>query len=399
MTIVKIGIYSLLVDLLLMALKFVLARLTGSLALHADAFHSLADVISSIVLIIGLAISGRKSRNFPYGLYKIENIVAIVISLTLFFTGYEIMRQTILGVEIPVHELWLPISILPTAVIPYLFSRYEAKIGRKFNSPSLIADASQFRVDVFVSSIVFIGVLGQSFGIPLDRIAAGVIAIFVGYSAWGLLIGSMRVLLDASVSRETVEKIKELIKEEPAVAEIENVIGRNSGRFIFIEAAIKLRVSELREAHLISQKIERKIKGTIANIDHISIHYGPQKKTLTRYAIPLVSKTGEISDSLGEAPFFAFVDLDSSEGILQQKIENNPYLAVEGIKGIRVAEFLSSYKPDVVVARENLNGRAPGYVFTAFGTDTAMTEAKTLDEFLGQFNMPGPMNDDMNLKA
>ena len=52
---------------------------------------------------------------------------------------------------------------------------------------------------------------------------------------------------------------------------------------------------------------------------------------------------------------------------------------------LRVAEFLAGYRPDVVVAREDLLGRAPGYVFAAAGTDTRKTEAQTVNEFLGQF--------------
>jgi len=73
--IVRIGIYSLVVNLILVAAKLTLSFVTGSLALRADAIHSAVDVFASIALIIGLVISGRKSKNFPYGLYKIENLV------------------------------------------------------------------------------------------------------------------------------------------------------------------------------------------------------------------------------------------------------------------------------------------------------------------------------------
>ncbi len=71
----KVGIYSLLVNIILVAVKLVLSFITGSLALRADAIHSGVDVVGSVALIIGLAISNRKSKNFPYGLYKACQII------------------------------------------------------------------------------------------------------------------------------------------------------------------------------------------------------------------------------------------------------------------------------------------------------------------------------------
>lgn len=76
---VRVGIYSLCVNLFLVAIKFALSIITSSLALRADAFHSLVDVFASIALMLGLKISHRKSKAFPYGLYKVENLVSIII--------------------------------------------------------------------------------------------------------------------------------------------------------------------------------------------------------------------------------------------------------------------------------------------------------------------------------
>ncbi len=387
-TLVRIAIYSLLVDGVLMAGKFALARLTGSLALHADALHSLVDVLSSVVLILGLLLSTRKSRDFPFGLYKAENIVELVISGALFFTAYEILRQTVFGVEVPTHELWVPLASLTFAIVPYLFSRYELKQAKRFNSPGLMADARQFRMDVLGSAIVFGGLLGQSLGISLDRFAAGAVALIVGYAAWGLMIGSMRVLLDASVDHGTVEKIRSLLKAEPTVSEVDSVTGRNSGRFVFVEAAVTLRVSDLTRASLIARNLEERVKSTVPNVDRVLIRYGPQAKNLIRYAIPLATGNGygPIGEAFAESPYFAVVDLDPLKAsVVKHEVAANPHLNAEGAKGVRVAEFLTGYQPDVVVAREILQGRAPGYVFAAAGTETGKTEAKTVAELLGQF--------------
>jgi len=86
----RVAVLSLLVNLTLVGIKLTLSYFSGSLALRADAVHSLVDVFGSTALILGIFISGRKSKSFPYGLYKVENLVAVIISLLLFLTAYEI---------------------------------------------------------------------------------------------------------------------------------------------------------------------------------------------------------------------------------------------------------------------------------------------------------------------
>jgi cation diffusion facilitator family transporter len=383
--IVRIGMYSLAVNLVLVAAKLTLSLITGSLALRADAIHSLVDVFASIALILGLVISGRKSRNFPLGLYKVENLVSAIISLLLFLTAYEIVTEAIHGRTAGSYGSWVLGVVAILILVPFFFGRYELSAGRKYNSPSLIADGSQFRADVLGSSIVFIGLLGQLFGFPLDRIAAGIIALFIAYAAWGLLASSMRVLLDASVSSEVLEKVRSLIQAEPSVSAVQNLVGRNSGRFIFVQATITMRTTDLRKAHMVSEKIEQAIKNAVPNIDRVVIHYEPETKVQKRYAVTLSDREGQISEDFGKSPYFAMVDIDTREKtVIRQEVVANPYHEVEKGRGIEVADFLLTYKPDIVVAREVLVGKGPGYVLADTGAETLQTEAKSLDELLSQ---------------
>jgi cation diffusion facilitator family transporter len=391
--IVRIGIYSLAVNLILVAAKLSLSFITGTLALRADAIHSLVDVFASAALIIGLVISGRKSKNFPYGLYKLENLVSAIISLLLFFSAYEILTEAIRGsTAARSYGFWVLVVVTILILVPFFFGRYELKAGKKYNSPSLIADGSQFRADVLGSSVVLIGLLGQLLGFPLDRIAAGIVALFIGYAAWGLLVSSMRVLLDASVSYEILEKVRSLIQAEPSVSVVQNLVGRNSGRFIFVETTITVRITDLKKAHLASQKIEKAIKSAVPNIDRVLIHYEPETKTQQRYVITLSNREGQVSQDFGKSTYFALVDIDSTEKmIVRQEIVANPYREVEKGRGIKVAEFLLTYKPDVIIAGESLTHKGPGYALNDAGTVIRQTEAKSLDELLDQ--MMGSQNE------
>jgi len=89
----KVGLYSIGINLLLVGIKVFLSLLSGSVALFADAIHSFTDVISSATVLAGIRISKRKSKNFPYGLYKVENFVSLLSSIFIFLAGYEIITR------------------------------------------------------------------------------------------------------------------------------------------------------------------------------------------------------------------------------------------------------------------------------------------------------------------
>jgi cation diffusion facilitator family transporter len=364
--------------------KLFLSIVAGSLSLRADAIHSLVDVFASIALILGLAISSRKSKNFPYGLYKVENIVSIIISLLLFLTAYEIALEAIKGDHAAIgHEGWILAAVAALIPVPFIFGSYVVSIGKKANSPSLIADGSQFKADVLTSSLVFLALLGQRFGLPLDRYAAIVITFFIIKAGWEILLGGMRVLLDASVNAETLEKIRSLIRDEPAVSTVTEVIARNSGRYLFLEASVTLRITDLKRAHLASQRIEEKIRNEIPNVDRVIIHYEPLSKSQLRYAVPLAGLGGKVGQHFGESPYFALIDIDLKQRRLQgQEVIVNPHKDLPKGKGLKVAKFLLSYKPDVVLTKESLAGKGPGYAFAEAGVETVQTEAGSLEELV-----------------
>jgi len=193
----------------------------------------------------------------------------------------------------------------------------------------------------------------------------------------------MRVLLDASIDLRTLDAIRAVINNDPAVAEVKDVTGRNSGRYVFVEANITLRTPDLERAHQISKRIERLIAKAVPNVDHIIIHYEPRHTTKIRYAVPLANHEGLISGHFGEAPYFALVDID----ILKRNVERteviaNPHQHVTKGKGLTVANFLVTFKPDIVATREDLAGKGPGYVFADGGIETEQTDAHDLGTFI-----------------
>jgi predicted Fe-Mo cluster-binding NifX family protein len=222
-------------------------------------------------------------------------------------------------------------------------------------------------------------------GLPLDRVAAGVVALLIAYAAWNLLVNSMRVLLDASASPEVLERARALILAEPMVGEIRSLVGRNSGRYVFIETVITVRTGDLNKAHALSERIERAVKGGVPNVDRVLVHCEPEAKTQLRYAVPLADRAGRFSEDFGKSPYFALIDIDRASGAeVRHEVVANPYGELEKGRGIKVAGFLMTYKPDTVIARENLTGKGPGYALSDGGVEVRQTEARSLDELLNE---------------
>lgn len=396
---VRVAIYSLLVNAGLVFIKLALSFSTGSLSLAADAIHSFIDIIGSVALIVGLIISQRKSSRFPYGMYKVENFVAVIIALLLFGTAYEIVYQALFSAsEIREFSPWVLVLVAALIFVPFLFGRYEVRRGTQFNSPGLIADGKNFTSDVLASTIVFLGLLGQYMQFPVDRIAAIIVALFIVRAGWGILVNGMRVLLDASIDIQALDTIRSTILRDPAVVEVRKIMGRNSGRYVFIEADIILRIPDLERAHRISERIERSIAKAVPNVDHITIHYEPRPATMIRYALPLTSHEGLISAHFGEAPYFAIVDIGvSSRRVERTEVIANPYQHVTKGKGITVANFLVTFRPDIVVTREDLAGKGPGYVFADGGIETLQTDEDDMSTFIQRsLKKENPQPDDIH---
>ena len=382
MNVERWGWYSIGVNVVLAAINLIIAFASRSLAVEAEMIHNIVDLLAAVAVLVGLKLSTRKSKVFPYGLYKLENVVAVVLAGMIFFTAYEIAHDAIFApTRLATVDLWMLGGVVLATAIPLVFSHFELRAAQEANSPSLIAEAKEYRTHVFTSGLVFAALLAQRFNFPLDRVAALVIVIAIGKTGWDLLSDGMRVLLDASLDPETLLQIREIIADEPVVAELKWVTGRNAGRFRFVEAEVTLRVRDLEKAEATTRHIETQIRQAVPYVERVLIHAEPMERTYLRYAVPLANPDGTISEHLGEAPYFALVTVRLAGGAIEeQQIVANPHKDLERAKGIQVAEWLVAQKVDVVLMRESLRGRGPVYVFGDAGVEMEETEAVTLSE-------------------
>ena len=342
---------------------------------------------AAAAVVLGLKLATRKSRAFPYGLYKVENLVAAGLAVMIFFTAYEIVSGVFLEpATTPEVNVWMLASLIVTLI----FSHFELRVARCSNSPALMADAREYRVHAYTTGLAFAALLSSWFDLPLDRIAALIIVIViviviviaVAKTGWDLLADALRVLLDASLDAKSLGEISRIIAADPAVSDIKWITGRNAGRFRFVEAGVTLRPTELAKVEIAVARVETSVRAALPQVERVLLHVEPNASTCNLYAIPVADLAGAISEHFGEAPYFAFVAVDRRSGAVEeQNVRANPYRNEERAKGLRVAEWLTAQKVDRVIVPKNLEGKGPAYVFREAGVEVERSDARTVVEF------------------
>jgi cation diffusion facilitator family transporter len=387
----RVALYSILVNVFLLGLNLVMATYSGSLALLAETAHNLADLAASAAVLVGLKLSQRKSGAFPYGLYKIENIAAIIVGLFIFLTAYEIAKEALVesGREILMHPVIL-LGVMTAALVPWLFSRYEIRVARAVNSPSLMAEAKEFQAHVLSSGLVFAALLGQWIGWPLDWPAALLIVLWIVRAGWETLTSGMRVLLDASIDAKTLQRVRHVIERQPAVVEVRSLLGRNAGRYRFLEVEIGVRSQSVEKAHQVSHAIEAEIRNEIPFVERVLIHVEPVAKSVVRIAVPLTDQSGAVSRHFGLAPYFALADRQTATGqTVGQMIITNPFADHPKGRGLEVAHWLLEHHVDVVITPDDIRDKGPGHALGDAGATVILSEATTLTQAIGELPAAG----------
>jgi cation diffusion facilitator family transporter len=376
--------YSAALNLSLTAAKGIVALYSGSTAVLSEVVHSLTDVFGSLSVWAGITLSKKKSSRFPWGLYKAENIAAVISALFIFLMAYEISKGIFVERQRVLKNVDLSVAALVLMSIPvYLFARHEKKKGRELNSPSLIADAKHWLSDLAPLGVVAAGLAVSGIFSHADKVAALVVIVFVLRSGYGIMKDSLKSLLDASVDAVTLNKLRTIVSGFREVEEIIAINARNSGRFIFVYLDLRLPVRKLKDAYAVIARIEESVRRDIPFIERVIIRYGPIEKGYMRYAVPLSDRAGTVSEHFGSAPFVACWNRDTSNGkLLSQEIIENPFSGLEKGKGIKLAELIVERGVDILYTRELFDGKGPEYVLSDAAVEVRPTDMKTLRELM-----------------
>lgn len=384
----KAAKYSTYANIFLMLMKGVVGLLSGSLALIADAIHSLVDILASFAVFIGLKLSQRKPDElFPYGYYRIETFVSLIVSIIIIITGFEIGLESFSYILNP-SKLMLPFlalfASLVSLFVSYFFAVYKEKIGKEIKSQALINDGRHSLLDVISSGIVLSGIILEYLGLKGFQGFAGIlIAILIVYLGLKLARYDMLVLLDACIDQESLQILKETVLKVKGVKGIHDIKVRRSGPYLFAEFHIELeRGTSLKRIEEIISQISSRVKEEIPSMDHLIIQPETRAEDYMLIAAPLKDNKGldsSISPHFGRAEYFIIASV-KDDRIRYFKIVENPGKELEKKRGIKAAEMLKDENIDVLIIDHLSEG--PSYVLSQHILCTIKPEGTSLEDII-----------------
>lgn len=384
-TAAKYSIYS---NLFLAVIKGIVGSLSGSVALIADSIHSFSDIFSSLAVYFGLKISQKKpNQKFPYGYYKVETLVSIIISLIIIITGFEIAFESFNDflnpsiIEFPILSL---LTALISAIVSYILARYKTDIGKQIGSQALLNDGNHSLMDVFSSLIVFIGIFASFIGyIAVQGLSGLLISLLIVYIGLKLVKEDILTLLDAGVDSEKFERMRKIALNMEAVKGVPDIKIRKSGPYLFAEIHLELKRGEsVKNATEISKKLEEKLKTEIRDLDNLVVQIEPLEKDYDIVAAPLRNNRGlssEITTHFGRSPFFIIAKVKNGT-IEYYKIIENTAKVDETKKGINAAKLLKKESVDVLIINHLSEG--PKNILENYLKATVNANGNNLEEIL-----------------
>ena len=275
------GLVSVILNLLLFVLKYYAGIASASLALIADAWHTLSDSLTSLVVILGIKLSSKKpDKEHPFGHCRWEQISALIIAILLALIGVEFMKDAI--AKLRGHEAadfgWLAyLATVASIVLKEGLARYAFYIARKTGNAAVKADGWHHRSDALSSLMVLAGLFLSPYFWWIDSVLGMLISFMLFYAAYGIIREAVNKILGEEPSEEVIGKVEQIVKAEMGnVAYPHHYHIHHYGDHIEFTFHIQVPGEEtVEEAHRKATLIEMQIK-TELKID-ATIHIEPLK--------------------------------------------------------------------------------------------------------------------------
>lgn len=283
----KTLIISVIVNVFLSFTKIIFGVIYYSQALITDGFHSLSDLITDIVGLIGNKLAHKPAdNNHPYGHGRIEYVTGIIIGIVIFFLGVTLFIDNIYQPHYIPNGIIIVVIIF-TIVVKYLLSRYIINQGRKYNNNILIASGSESRMDVLSSVVVLLSFLGSKLSsisnvfVYSDKVGSVIVSILIIKVAVDILRENVTSVIGEGVDDlELLNQIKKIIrKSSKKIKNIDqiNLLKYGSYYKAVIDLSIDCDISFL-ESHAITRKVKTNLLYKMAAIKYITVHVNAYKE-------------------------------------------------------------------------------------------------------------------------
>jgi len=272
---------SILGNLLLFIIKFLFGTSLNSISLIAEGFHSLSDVLTSIVVLLGFKMGDKPpDKEHPYGHGRLEQIATIIIAIMLLIVSYDLIKDSLKRIlspqKVSFNYLVLIFMIL-SALFKEWMARFSIYLGKKINSSTLIADAWHHRSDAIASILVGIGLIFVNLNLYfLDGILGIGVSLLLAWIGIELLKSSSSFLIGEAPNEELLKNIEQIVLSTPGVLNMHDLMIHDyqNNKIISLHVEIDENLSA-KDAHKIALEVQDKLKKKIEN-SNISVHIDPK---------------------------------------------------------------------------------------------------------------------------
>ena len=221
-------------NVLLFLGKYLAGRLSGSIAMTADAFNNLSDAGSSVITLLGFRMAAKKpDPGHPFGHGRIEYLSGVAVSLIIIVVGVQLGLESIDKIMSPepVDAGLVPMLVLVASICVkgYMFA-YNRGIGRKINSPGMSATAMDSLSDSIATSVVLISMLLARFAdVNVDGWGGAAVAVFIIFSGFKAAKETLSPLLGNPPDPQLVRDITDIVMSHPEVLNVHDLIVHDYG--------------------------------------------------------------------------------------------------------------------------------------------------------------------------
>ena len=290
----RLAVASVGIALLVLALKTLAWRLTGSVALFSDALESIVNVVTAAIAWYALRVGARPADDdHPFGHHKAEYFSAVIGGLLILLAAIEILREAIIslgsGSSFEPNGIGLALAVLAT-LFNLVWSRLLIEEGERLRSPALAADGRHVMTDVWTSVGVLVGlVLVLLSGLLwLDAVAALLVGLNILREGWRVVRGAVDGLMDKALDESETRLVADIVIANASGAiEVHDVKTRSAGAVRFAEFHLVVDgAMSVSDSHAICDRIEHALLEAMPDLQ-VSIHVEPGHERRPEDGLPI----------------------------------------------------------------------------------------------------------------
>jgi len=260
------GTVSIIVNTLLFGLKYWVGIKTFSIAIIADAWHTLSDSLTSVVVIIGFKVSSKPAdKKHPFGHGQAEIISSVIIGTLLALVGVSFLISSIqkfINHQSASYGNLAIVVFIISVIVKEGLAQFSIRVGKKINSQSLIADGWHHRSDALVSLMILLGIFIGGYFWWVDSIMGAVVSLVIFYTTYIILKKSISTLIGEGPSEDFEAEIRKIVANNVSHdVKLHHLhchkYGENKELTFHIRLPADMR---LKDAHKIAEELEEKIK-------------------------------------------------------------------------------------------------------------------------------------------